>query len=177
MNTLLVAAMTADGYIARTSDHLATAWTNPEDRSVFTDIVKPAGTMVMGYTTFMTTARKSPSVFTRSMPGRRLLVYTHHPHSVAGYPAIEAVTEPPSALVQRLAGEAVDTLAVCGGTNVYTMFMAAGVVDELYIDMQATLFGTGVALFNKPLVTRIALENTRRLGDNNILLHYKVRKD
>ena len=54
------------------------------------------------------------------------------------------------------------------------MFMKAGVVDNLYIDMQATVFGAGVGLFNDTLDAKLVLQDIERLGDNNVLLHYSV---
>ena len=56
------------------------------------------------------------------------------------------------------------------------MFMQAGVVDDIYIDVQATLFGSGVPLFTAPLENQITLEETERIGDNNLLMHYKVHR-
>ena len=177
MKVIIVAAMTADGYIGKTSEHLATAWTNEDDKYMFTHFIKEAGNMVMGLNTFLTTAKKFPSVFTKSMPGRRLMVYTHQPDEVTKYPEVEAVDEDPKTLIARLEHQGVKTLAICGGSQIYTMFMKAGVVDELYIDMQATLFGKGVPLFNDSLEAKIALCDIERLGDNNVLLHYCVHRD
>lgn len=176
MKVIIIAAMTADGYIGMDSEHLATTWTNKEDKYLFTHFVKEANNMVMGYRTFLTTAEKYPTVFSKSMPGRRLLVYTYEPSAVAKYPEVEAVSEAPEELVKRLEKEGMETLVVCGGAQIYTMFMQAGVVDDIYIDMQATLFGKGVSLFNAPVEAKIELTDTKRLGDNNLLLHYTVVK-
>lgn len=176
MKISIIVAMTADGYIGRATDHLATTWTNPEDKYLFTHYVKEAGNMVMGLNTFKTTAQKYRGVFNKSMPGRRLLVYTPDPAAVADYENVEAVTEPPAELVARLEREGVEHLAVCGGTTIYTMFMQSGLVQDIYVDMQATLFGKGVPLFNGDLDNEIELKEIKRLGDNNVLLHYIVKK-
>src|SRR5688572_19487577 len=146
MKVNIIVAMTADGYIGRTGEHLSTEWTNKDDKYLFATYVKAANNMVMGLNTFLTTAKKYPTVFNKSMP------------------------------VQRLASEGVEELAICGGTQVYTMFMKAGVVDNLYVDVQATVFGTGVALFSESLDHPISLQEVKRIGDNNVLLHYKVVK-
>lgn len=176
MKVIIVAAMTADGYIGQNTDHLATTWTNEDDKYLFTHFIKEAGNMVMGLNTFLTTAQKYPSVFTKSMPERRLIVYTRNPEAVTQYPKVEATQEDPKELVRRLETEGVKTLAICGGTQIYTMFMKADVVDDLYIDMQATLFGAGVPIFNEPIDTALHLEDIKRIGDNNVLLHYVVKR-
>lgn len=174
MHVLLIAAMTADGLIGQDAHHLATSWTNEEDQYLFTEYVRKANNMVMGLNTFRTTAERWPGVFNKTMPGRRLLVYTPDPSTVTRYKNVEAVTEPPAELVKRLDSEGVQSLAICGGTTIYTMFMQAGVVDDLYIDMQATLFGKGVSLFNGELQQRITIADTKQLGPDNLLIHYKV---
>lgn len=176
MKVFIIAALTADGFIGRTPDQSSTEWTNKEDQYLFKKYIKAANNMVMGLNTFLSTARKFPTVFNKSMPGRRLLVYTHHPEKIAQYENVEAVSEPPAELVARLEREGVHELAICGGSQIYTMFMQAGVVDDLYIDVQATVFGQGVPLFSATLDTPIKLEETKRIGDNNVLLHYKVEK-
>lgn len=177
MKVLLIAAMTADGYIGKTKDHLAVEWTNKEDQYLFKHFVKEnGGNMVMGHNTFMTLAKSIPTVFNKSMPGRRFLVYSHQPEVIMQYPNMEVVTEDPKTLIKRLEGEGMGTLVVCGGAQIYTMFMQAGVVDDIYIDMQATLFGDGVPLLNAPVDAEIELTDIKRLGDNNVLLSYAVKK-
>nr|AIA17861.1 Dihydrofolate reductase [uncultured bacterium] len=176
MKVSIIVAMTADGYIGRTTDHLATTWTNIEDKYLFTHYVKEAGNMVMGLNTFKTTAEKFPGVFNKSMPGRRLLVYTPDPEEVTKYANVEAVTESPEKLVKRLEKEGVKHLAVCGGTTIYTMFMQSGLVQDIYVDMQATLFGAGMPFLNASVDAQIELKDIKRLGDNNVLLHYAVKK-
>jgi dihydrofolate reductase len=53
MKTVIVAAITADGFIGRTSDHLAD-WTGKADKKLFVQVTKEAGAMVMGSRTFAT---------------------------------------------------------------------------------------------------------------------------
>jgi len=174
MKVSIIAALTADGFIGKTPDQSSTEWTNKEDQYLFKKYVKAANNMVMGLNTFLSTARRFPTVFNKSMPGRRLLVYTHHPEKIAQYENVEAVSEPPEELVKRLESEGVKELAICGGSQIYTMFMQAGVVDDLYIDVQATVFGTGVPLFSGPLTNQIKMEEVERIGENNLLIHYNV---
>nr|AIA17458.1 Dihydrofolate reductase [uncultured bacterium] len=176
MKVFIIAATTVDGYIGQTAGQSATEWTNPEDKFLFTEYVRKANNMVMGLNTFLSTARRYPTVFNKTMPGRRIFVYTHHPEAIAEYPNVEAVNESPEELIRRLEGEGITALAICGGSHVYTMFMQANVVDDLYIDVQATVFGSGIGLFNAPIETKIKLEDTKRLGDNNLLMHYTVSK-
>jgi dihydrofolate reductase len=89
---------------------------------------------------------------------------------------VEATNEVPADLVKRLADEGANGLAICGGSSIYTLFMEAGVVDELYITVEPLLFGQGLALFSDKLETDLRLLDVSKLNDNAVLLHYAVQK-
>jgi len=164
MKVFLVAAVSADGFIARNTHELAD-WTSKEDKKVFVELTKRAGVMIMGRTTFDTIGR--------ALPGRRTIVYSHHPIDV---PEVEVTDESPVDLVARLRQEGYNELAVCGGSVVYGMFMEAGLVDELYLTIEPCLFGAGVPLLTGELQVQLKLLDTRQLNDNVLLAHYKVEK-
>jgi dihydrofolate reductase len=164
MNIVMIAALTADGFIGRSSDHLSD-WTSTEDKKLFVQVTKAAGIVVMGRKTFATIGK--------ALPGRRMIVYTSHVESVTAS-NVETTSETPQALVARLQTEGATGLVVCGGTQIYSMFMQAGLVNELYLTLSPRLFGTGLRLFNDPVDTRLRLLETSRLGDEEVLLHYEV---
>lgn len=164
MNVILIAAVTADGFIGRSSGHAAD-WTSKEDKQLFVRVTKEAGTIVMGSKTFETIGR--------ALPDRRMIVLTSRP---SDYTAdnVEFTNESPTELVSRLETEEVDNLAVCGGAQVYHAFMSAGLVDELYLTVEPVLFGAGVTLFASELESRLELTETQKLNENVVLLRYKV---
>jgi dihydrofolate reductase len=164
MKVFIIAAITADGFIGRSAEHLAD-WTSPEDKKLFVRLTKEAGTMIMGSRTFVTIGR--------ALPGRRMLVLTSKPELIMT-DGVEPVSETPTDLVRRLEAEGATALAVCGGASVYRQFMQAGVVTELYLTVEPVLFGTGVTLFDQALETRLQLLETSQLNDNTVLLHYAV---
>lgn len=164
MKTVLVAAVTADGFIGRTSAHFAD-WTGKADKKLFVQITKEAGTVIMGSNTFATLGRP--------LKDRRTIVYTSRPEAIEAE-GIETTAETPGELVRRLEQEGATGLAIIGGASIYTQFLAAGVVDELYLTVVPVLFGSGVRLFNQELDVRLELFETRPLDENTVLLHYKV---
>lgn len=164
MKTVLVAAMTADGFIGRDPNHLAD-WTGKADKKLFVTVTKEAGVMVMGSRTFATIGR--------ALPGRRTVVYTSKPETITAE-GVETTGEEPAELVKRLEKQGATGLAVVGGASIYRQFMAAGVVNELYITVAPLLFGSGVPLFGGELHARLELLETRTLDENTVLLHYKV---
>lgn len=167
MKVFLIAAVSADGYIARHTTEVAD-WTSSEDKKLFAKLTKEAGVMVMGATTLATIGR--------ALPGRRTIVYTHHPQRIA-IEDVEPTTETPADLVARLRSEGVTALAVCGGASIYTLFMQAGVIDELYLTVEPVLFGAGISLFSEPVEARLQLLESTALTSDSLLLHYAVRHE
>lgn len=163
MKTFIIAAITADGFIGQSAHHLSTRWTSHADKVFFTETTKKAGVVVMGRSTFDTIGR--------ALPGRRTIVLTTRPIDVEG---IETTQETPQALVERLEKEGCTELAVCGGASVYTQFIDAGVVGEIYLTVHPIVFGAGVPLFNEPLAAQLALIETKDIGDGTVLLHYSL---
>jgi dihydrofolate reductase len=167
MKTLIIAALTADGFIGRDAKHLAD-WTGKADKKLFTDVTKAAGIMVMGSRTFETIGR--------ALPGRRTIVYTHRPEEFAGIDSVDTTSEDPARLIAKLRAEGANGVAICGGASIYNMFMAAGVVDELYLTYVGKVFGTGVPLFGDSLNFDLDLLEIKQLDEQTVLLHYAVKK-
>ena len=161
----LIAAITVDGFIGRSADHLAD-WTSPEDKKLFIAKTKEAGVMVMGSKTFSTIGR--------ALPGRKTIVYTSRPESFAPLENVEATNESPAELVARMEQAGAAGLAICGGASIYSLFMEAGVVDELYLTVEPLAFGTGVPLFGNSLEDQLELLDSEKLNGNTVLLHYAV---
>jgi len=163
MNTFIIAAITADGFIGRGADHLSTRWTSQADKEFFTSKTKSAGVAVMGRSTFDT--------INRALPGRRTIVMTTRKLEVDG---VEPTTESPVEIVDRLKNEGVSELAICGGATVYTQFLQAGLVSDVFLTVHPMVFGQGITLFNAAIETTLKLVETKPLGDDTVLLHYKV---
>jgi dihydrofolate reductase len=166
MKTFILATLTADGLIGRHANHLVD-WSSKADKQLFVRLTKEAGVMVMGANQFATIGR--------ALPGRRTIVYTHHPENIT-VEGIETTTLAPSELIAKLRQEGAEGVAICGGAAIYTMFMESGTVDELYLNMSPLLFGQGITLFSSPLEAKLQLLDTSRLGDNDVLLHYGVEE-
>lgn len=166
MRVFIIAALTADGFIGRDAGHTAD-WTSREDKQHFVRLTKEAGIMVMGASTFKTIGR--------ALPGRRTIVYTRRPEALAGIGGIEATNEAPRDLVKRLEAEGAEALAVCGGAQIYSLFMESGVVTDLHITIEPILFGKGVPLFSASLEQKLQLVSHDKLNDNVVALHYTAR--
>jgi dihydrofolate reductase len=168
MKVILVATITADGFTARDSQHLVD-WTSGTDKGTFSKLTKEMGVIVMGYNSYATVTRDL------SVGGRRVIVYTKSPEKVTA-PWAETTQEEPAELLARLEREGHDGVAICGGSQIYTMFAEAGLYTDLYIVSEAHILGSGLTLFTKPLTMPIELfEVTVRRG-RTVVNHYKVLK-
>lgn len=166
MKVFLIAALSADGFIARSTNELAN-WTSAEDKKLFVQLTKEAGIMVMGSTTLDTIGK--------ALPGRRTIVYTTRPDQIT-VDGVEITADEPSILLDKLAKQGAETVAICGGRSIYTLFMKSGLVDELYLTIEPTVFGEGISLFSEPIESKFELLDSKLLNPNVILLHYSVLK-
>lgn len=168
MIVTLIAAMSADGFIAQSGDQSSLDWTSKEDTRFFVEKTKEIGTVVMGRKTFGTIGR--------ALPGRRTIVMSAKGRPEDAPEGVEYSAEAPNTLVARLAEEGVGRVAICGGASVYAQFLTAGLVDELFLTVEPVLFGSGIPL--APECGRIDLElmESRALGDRAVLHHYRANR-
>jgi dihydrofolate reductase len=168
MKTFIVAAVTADGFVARGPKDFSMDWTSPEDVKLFVRLTKEAGVVVFGSTTARTVIDAG-----RRLSGRRKIVYTRKPASITAE-GFEPTSESPAQLLKRLEQEGAKGVAVCGGAQIYTMFLEAGLVDELYLTIEPKLFGKGVSLLTNVLERDLELLEVSQLNEAAILLHYRI---
>jgi len=166
MEVFIIAALTADGLIAKNSNHPA-LWTSKEDKQFFQEKTKEAGIMIMGAHTFATIGR--------SLPGRKTIVYTRNPQKIDSHlPNVRATNTPPKQLLEELKAQGHTKIAICGGSAIYTLFLQSGLVDKLYLTIEPTLFGRGMGLFTADLEVKLHLVSSRKLSDDVVLLEYDV---
>jgi dihydrofolate reductase len=172
MHIFLLAAITADGFIGQSADNRSFDWTSPEDKAFYVKMIKQAGVVVMGSTSFKT--------FTRYPKGLKFVIYTSQPQNFTN-PKPEVITtwatkDTPEEVIATLKAEGHKEVAICGGASIYTMFMKAGLIDTLYLTVEAKVFGNGIRLFNDKVFQHIELVEVEKLGGNTVLLTYKVKK-
>ena len=168
INTFIIAALSADGYIARDSSAPSTAWTSKEDKKRFVEITKRARVVVMGQNTWKTFGG-------RALKDRLNIVYS--PERLPDMPVeVETTTKPPVELIKELESRGFTEVAICGGSQIYTMFMQAGVVDRLYLTVEPILFGDGIRLFRAPLDFKLKLIEDQKTESGTRLVEYEIVK-
>lgn len=164
MKTFLIAALTADGFIAKDSSHLAD-WTSKEDKEFFTKLTKKAGVVIMGLNTYRTIGKP--------LPGRLNVVYAPLTERITG---VQITQKEPAALLKRFESHGQKEVAIIGGASIYTQFLQAGLIDELYLTIEPLLFGQGMNLLAQSLDVSLELNSVKKINKNTVILKYKVKK-
>ncbi len=180
--TFIIVALTLDGFIGRDRTDLSTRWTSKEDATWFSQRTKEAGICVMG--------RKTYQTFNRPLPERIVIVQTKDPltfkkqqlKSGVEVKLIQADSQVDllakksktqvwatslelDRLHQLLEDAGVKEVAVCGGSSIYTQWLSAGLVDELYLTLEPVVFGAGVKLFNQAVKVKLEFVGEKKLND------------
>jgi dihydrofolate reductase len=161
IKAFLIAAVTADGFIARDEKHSA-FWTSKEDKKRFVELTKRAGVVIMGSTTYAT--------LPRPLKERVNIVYS----KTKTFEGAETTRKDPLELLKELESRGFKEVAICGGSKIYTMFMKAKVVDRLFLTIEPLVFGKGITLFNEELQYHLNLVSANQAENGALLLEYKV---
>lgn len=165
IKTILIAAISADGKIAERADQSSLDWTSKEDTQFFVERTKEAGVVIMGRKTFETIGR--------SLKDRLIVVMTRGEGGEA-MEGVEHTNRAPKIILQDLEARGYEQAAICGGAEIYSLFLRAGLVDELFLTIEPVLFGSGTPLVSGFDRLNLELMDSRPLNAQAILLHYRV---
>jgi len=158
--------MTADGKIAKTSDHFPD-WGSPEDKKLFAKVTKEAGVIIMGRNTFATLP--SP------LPGRLNVVFTRDTNREA-IPGVKWATGEPKDVLKELEVMGYKTAILAGGAKINTVFLEKELIDEIYLTIEPKIFGDGIGIFNGDFDEKLELMSMEKLNENSLALKYRVIK-
>jgi dihydrofolate reductase len=165
IKTILLMAQTLDGKIAKHSDHFPD-WTGRADKRLFVEVTKTAGALIMGSKTFDTIGKP--------LPGRKNIVMTRDPRRVSRWDNLVYTAHAPQALLSELEAEGYHQVVIAGGTRINSIFMRAGLIDEIIVTITPMIFGTGIALFEDGIEVNLTLKDFKQLDEARVCLHYRV---
>lgn len=172
MQIILIVASSLDGFITH-HDRPGSAFTSAEDKAYFRAVLAGFSASVVGGTTY----RAERELFlSKRTPGRRQVVMTRNPDAFASDARageLEFTSESPHALVARLKGLSIQRVALLGGSQVHSLFLDAGLVDELWLTLEPRLFGTGTPLLAGKADHKLKLIGQDHLGGDTLLVKYK----
>ncbi len=165
MNCFIIAALSADGYIAKNPTAPSTVWTSKEDKKRFVELTKKAGVVVMGQNTWNTLGGKA-------LKDRLNIVYS--PTPLPATERLEVTEKSPADLLKDLESRGHKEVAICGGSQIYTMFMKSGLVTKLFLTIEPVIFGSGIRLFKEDMDFKLKLVESIKTENGTLLQEYDV---
>ena len=166
MYITLMMAITADGLIAKSSDHFPD-WTSKEDKELFQKISKDIGVMMFGEKTFNT--------FPAPLPGRLNVVFTMEkdPKPIDGVKWVSGDIEK---VIKDLEAEGHNKALLGGGAYLNSLFLEKNLVDEIILTVEPLIFGKGLGIFSKDLNAKLELKQLKKINNHSFMIRYKVIK-
>jgi dihydrofolate reductase len=107
--------------------------------------------------------------------GVPFVVLTHNSTELQQRGKVSFSDKPPQELVRDLETRGYKRVGVLGGAEVVSSFLNAGVVDELFIDIEGVISGGKKNLvLPDTTLTRFELVGMQRLDNTTVQLRYKV---
>lgn len=169
MKTIVLAALTLDGKLARSPSHFVD-WTSKEDKKLFYATTKRAGVLVIGDNTYKT--------FPTPLPGRLHVVLTYNLAGKENIPGVvEFTSDPPAKILADLEARGYEEVVIGGGAQTNALFLQNDLVDEIWLTIEPVIFGIGLELFHGATTGRRAtLTHVERLNEEgSVHLRYSLR--
>jgi len=174
MRVVMIAAQSLDGFITRHGEP-GSAFTSAEDKAHFRAAVAGFDACVFGGETY----RVSRGFIRDRFPGRPLrVVVTRDPARFAADAipgGLEFTAARPLDIADSLRTRGCRQCALLGGGQIHSLFLEAGLVDEVWLTVEPVLFGGGTPLVARPASISLELQASEKLGASTLLLKYRVR--
>jgi dihydrofolate reductase len=164
MKIILLMAVTADGKIAKSSDHFPD-WTSREDKKMFAAVSKKHGAVIMGEKTFRT--------FPKPLPDRLNVVFTLEKNPPET-PGVKWVSGEPEKVLAELESAGFKSAILGGGAFVNSDFLKRGLIDEIWLTVEPKIFGDGLGVFGGDFDANLKLLDVEKINENSVVLKYKV---
>jgi dihydrofolate reductase len=165
MKVILLMALTADGKIAKDSDHFPD-WTGKADKKLFVSISKKAGVLIMGSKTFDTIGAP--------LPHRLNVVMTRNKSRISKWDNLVYTDAPPREVLAKLDEQGYTEVVLAGGRTINDIFGREELIDEIDLTIAPKIFGAGLSLFSEAIEMDLELLHFKELEPNVIYLKYKV---
>jgi dihydrofolate reductase len=174
MHVTLLTAQSLDGFITR-HDTPGSGFASPEDQKHFHAALASFDCSVMGSATYR---GSRDLICTQPMAKRLRVVLTRTPADYAAQAqpgSLEFTNDAPGKLLAGLHSRGFKRCGLLGGAQVHGLFLAAGLVDELWLTVEPMLFGGGTPLLAARVDVRLELLASEKLNAaGTLLLRYRV---
>ncbi len=166
MKVILYMAQTINGYIARENNE--TPWSEEEWLNFF-KLVKKTKNIVIGKNTYE--IMKANDEFSKIGNPFTVVVSKEDFAPNSNF----AIVKSPKEAIKLLKEKGFTKVLVGGGGKLNSSFLKENLIDEIYLDIEPSIFGKGIKIFAEAdFEARLELIGTKKLSKNEIQLHYKI---
>jgi dihydrofolate reductase len=173
MRVILIAAQSLDGFITK-HDTPGSDFASPADQAHLRTALSDFDCSIMGAETYRTARTQ---IRERMTSPRLRIVLTRSPENFTADTApgrLEFASAAPQQLLAELNTRGLHRCALLGGAQIHSLFLAAGLIDELWLTIEPALFGHGTRLLANTTDTRLRLLSEQKLAASTLLLKYEV---
>ncbi len=173
MRVTLIAAQSLDGFITK-HDQPGTDFASEADKRYFRTALREFDCSVMGGKSYRVSRE---AIRARGDTARLQVVMTRAPAAFAGDTmpdALEFTDRAPAQILATLRERGRRKCALLGGSQIHSEFLAARLVDDLWLTIEPSLFGRGTPLLAQRADTRLALQSCEKLAAHTLLLKYRL---
>ncbi|MGB4966170.1 MAG: dihydrofolate reductase family protein [Microgenomates group bacterium] len=169
MHIILPVVASVNGNITKGTNPHVHSWASKEDASYFSDLKSRHNLLVMGSKTYETSKEHMEHA-----PGKLRVIMTRSPEKYA-HEAIPNILEFTSQsvpeLLKELENRGFKDMLLVGGGEINGLFLAAHVVNEVWVTIEPQLFGSGRPIFESPdTYVNLTLQSTQQLNKQGTLL-------
>ncbi len=168
MKIILAMAQSANGYIAKTNHQ--TPWSNTIWKE-YTKLIRKYKALIVGHNTYAIMKKANEFKMIRN-PFTVVVTRKHHTQPNGKF----VFAKTPRDAIKTLQKKKFHTAILGGGSRINAAFMKQKLVNEIILDVEPKLFGSGIPLFKpSPLEQNLELLQVKRLSKNTIRLHYELK--
>lgn len=170
MKVILYMETTVNGFVAKSDDN--TDWISDEAWESYTNMMAGMDAIIIGKKTYDLMPEEEFQKTTE------YIVFTsNNREENKKVPNVTFSNDSPRAIIEHLNEKGYQKVCVAGGGKTNASFMKQGLVDEIYLDIEPFVFGSGIPLFGSAdFEYSLELLETKKLNNDTVQLHYKVIK-
>ena len=157
---ILFIASSLDGYIARKDGGID--WLFSDDDYGYKKFYSSVDTVIMGRKTYDVAKGFEKEPFA----GKEVIVFSRKRDGCANDPVKASMQ------LKKKKGK---NIWLVGGSQIISVLMNAGLVDEIINSVHPIIIGNGIPLFDRIDETSLKLINTKRFPSGLVQLHYDVK--
>ncbi|SRR5260221_7216203 len=168
MKVILYMAVSANGRITGKDEEVD--WVSKNSWGSYLATLKGVGNMIIGHNTYKVMGEDE-------LQDEYLYVVMTKHLKTSDKRNVLFSDQDPKNVLELLESKGYKKALVAGGSQINSLFMKQGLVDEVYLDIEPILLGKGISLFDEAdFEYELKLLDTKKLSKNTIQLHYQVIK-